>query len=86
MLSSAIRTRFFRAHHLDFPRGIVAITRAAKWAYFSTTVDDLLPLLQKILPLEQTRQLTIRRSDQTAALKQTSPAVQPAPDNKLDFL
>ena len=63
-----------------------AHTRAAKWAYFSTTVDDLLPLLQKILPLEQTRQLTIRRSDQTAALKQTSPAVQPAPDNKLDFL
>ena len=61
-------------------------TRATKWAYFSTTVDDSLPLLQKLLPLEQTRQLTVRRGDQAAALKQAAPAVQPAPDNKLDFL
>jgi hypothetical protein len=36
--------------------------------------------------LEQKHQLTVRRGDQAAALKQVSPAVQPAPDNKLDFL
>jgi hypothetical protein len=39
----------------------VTLTRATKWAYLSTTVDDSLPLLQKLLPLEQTRQLTVRR-------------------------
>ncbi|MHB8522605.1 MAG: hypothetical protein ACYDH9_17850 [Limisphaerales bacterium] len=29
---------------------------------------------------------TVRRGDQAATLKQASPAVQPAPDNKADFL
>lgn len=61
-------------------------TRAAKWAYFSTTLDDSLPLFPKLPPLEQTRQLTVRRGDQAAAPEQASPAVQPASDNKLDFL
>lgn len=63
----------------------VALTRAAKWAYFSTTVDDSLPLFQKLLPLEQTRQLTVRRGEQAGATKQSSPALEPS-DNKLDFL
>ena len=61
----------------------VALTRAAKWAYFSTTMDDPLPLFQKLLPLEQTRQLTVRRGDQPAAPK---PAPPPRSDNNLDFL
>jgi superfamily I DNA/RNA helicase len=64
----------------------VALTRAAKWAYFSTTLDDSLPLFQKLLPLEQTRQLTVRRGDQVAAAKQASPTVPVTPDNNLDFL
>jgi hypothetical protein len=64
----------------------VALTRAAKWAYFSTTLDDSLPLFHKLLSLEQTRQPAARRSDHAAAPKQTSPPVPSAPDNKLDFL
>jgi hypothetical protein len=59
---------------------------AHKYSKRIATVDDSLPLLQKLLPLEQKHQLTVRRGDQAAALKQVSPAVQPAPDNKLDFL
>jgi hypothetical protein len=64
----------------------VALTRAAKWAYFSTTMDDSLPLLQKFLPLEQTHQLTVRRGEQPGTSKPAPTTVQPAPDNKLDFI
>jgi len=64
----------------------VALTRAAKWAYFSTTVDDSLPLFQKLLPLEQTRQLTVRRGDQAGTPKPGPVAAPTTSDNKLDFL
>jgi superfamily I DNA/RNA helicase len=64
----------------------VALTRAAKWAYFSTTLDDSLPLFQKLLPLEQTRQLTVRRGEQAGTSKPGPATAPPTPDNKLDFL
>ena len=86
MLRSAIQKRFACAHHFDFPREIVAITRAAKWAYFSTMRDDSLPLFQKLLPLEQTRQLTVRLGNQAGTPKPGPDTAPTAPDNNLDFL
>jgi hypothetical protein len=60
----------------------VALTRAAKWAYFSTTTDQSLSLLEKLLPLEQSGQLTVRRGDQSRG---PSPPPRP-PNGALDFL
>jgi superfamily I DNA/RNA helicase len=62
----------------------VALTRAARWAYFSTGVSEPLPVLEKLLPLERTHHLTVRRGDQTGGPTPTS-STQPAP-GPLDFL
>jgi superfamily I DNA/RNA helicase len=61
----------------------VGLTRAAKWAYFSTGIGEPLPLMEKLLALEKTRQLTIQRGDQPFVVR--SPAAPSAPNN-LDFL
>ena len=74
------RVRPERVERLVF----VALTRAAKWAYFSTSLSEPLPLLEKLLPLEQSRQLTVRRGDQPRPPTPTSPT-QSAP-GPLDFL
>jgi superfamily I DNA/RNA helicase len=62
----------------------VALTRASKWAYFSTGFGETLPLIEKLLPLEQTRQLTVRRGDQPRAT--TLPPKNTPPPGRLDFL
>jgi superfamily I DNA/RNA helicase len=62
----------------------VGLTRAAKWAYFSTGLGEPLPLMEKLLPLERTRQLTVRRGDQLGG--PTPPAPTQPPPNNLDFL
>jgi superfamily I DNA/RNA helicase len=62
----------------------VGLTRAAKWAYFSTSLVEPLPLVEKLLPLERTRQLTVRRGDQPAG--PTPPLPTQPPPNNLDFL
>ena len=62
----------------------VGLTRAAKWAYFSTSLGEPLPLVEKLLPLEKTRQLTVRRGDQPAG--PTPPPPTQPPQNNLDFL
>ena len=62
----------------------VGLTRAAKWAYFSTGLGEPLPLMEKLLPLEKTRQLTVRRGDQPGTTPPPLPT-QPPPNN-LDFL
>lgn len=62
----------------------VALTRASKWAYFSTGLGESLPLINKLLPLEQTRQLSIRYGDQVGAA--TSPNPNTSPSGSLDFL
>jgi superfamily I DNA/RNA helicase len=62
----------------------VALTRATRWAYFSTSLGEPLPLMEKLLPLERTGQLTVRRGDQVGEPTPTSPT-QSAP-KPLDFL
>jgi len=64
----------------------VALTRATKRAYLSTSLDNSLPLFQKLLPLEQTRQLSVRRGEHAGTPKPAPATAQPAPDNKPDFL
>jgi len=71
----------------------VALTRATKWAYFSTNTDGRLALFDKLLPLEKTRQLTVRRGDQASSAGQAPPVIHPpggdwppAKPEDLDFL
>lgn len=65
----------------------VALTRAAKWAYLSTGLGETLPLIEHCLPLEQTRQHTVRRGDQSGP-RTANPSAPPPRDsnNNLDFL
>ena len=66
----------------------VALTRATKWAYFSTVLGNSCDFLEKLLPLEKTRQLTVQRGDQAAAATASTPQVKPAAStaDDLDFL
>lgn len=67
----------------------VAITRAARWVYFSTNAEEPLPLFSKLLPLELTRQLTVLRAGQGRGPSSSQPitSVPPTPGSTdLDFL
>jgi superfamily I DNA/RNA helicase len=66
----------------------VALTRAAKWAYFSTSLDDSIPLFEKLLPLADTRQLTVRSGDQPGSAGTAARIDRPRPTggDNLDFL
>jgi superfamily I DNA/RNA helicase len=74
------RVRAERVERLVF----VALTRATRWAYFSTSLGESLPLMEKLLPLEQTGQLTVQRGDQAGGPTPTPPTQSPA--HPLDFL
>jgi superfamily I DNA/RNA helicase len=74
------RVRPERVERLVF----VALTRAARWAYFSTSLGEPLPVIEKLLPLEKTRQLTVRRGDQSGG-PTPRPPTQPLA-TPLDFL
>lgn len=62
----------------------VALTRATKWAYFSTSLAEPLPVFEKFLPLEPTRQISLRRAgDQPTA---AAPVRKVEGEGALDFL
>lgn len=75
------RVRAERVERLLF----VALTRATQWAYFSTSLGDPLPALEKLLPLERTRQITLRRSGDQPTPPQTATS-RTKPEGSLDFL
>lgn len=65
----------------------VALTRATRWAYFSTVLGNSCPFLEKLLPLERSRKLTVLCGDHKNASPTAAPAAEPArAANDLDFL
>jgi len=61
----------------------VAITRATKWCYFSTALDNPLPIIEEILvPLAQSRKITL----QEGAVAGASSSTHEADEGDLDFL
>ena len=71
---------------LEVDQETLSGTRASKWACFSTTFNDPLPLFGKLLPLEKSRQLSVRRADQADAPKAPPPLAPATPNNNLDCL
>lgn len=45
----------------------VGITRATKWVYMSSRQDGIIPALDRLMPLEKTKILTIQRGTGSAA-------------------
>ena len=64
--------------------GGAVLTRATKWAYFSTSLTEPLPALEKFLRLERPRQISLRRGNQGTPPPQVAQDTQP--DGPLDFL
>lgn len=66
----------------------VALTRATKWAYFSTSLTKPLLVINKLLTLESSRGVTVMRGEQNdnGARPATLTPVPSSPDNDLDFL
>lgn len=66
----------------------VAITRATKWCYFSTMADNPFGLLQnKIIPLAESRKVSLLRSGDGATTPTGSPPSPPSGYGEdLDFL
>jgi len=64
----------------------VAITRATKWCYFSTALDNPLPLIEeKLVPLAESRIITLQEGGTATATTGATP-VHDTEERDLDFL
>jgi len=85
-----VASSFGRFHPSRIERLIfVGITRATKWCYFSTTLDNPLSLiLDKILPLVKSRKVSILQSEDQWKSKDSEDRKKEKPGKKddLDFL
>lgn len=65
----------------------MAITRATKWCYFSTSSDHPLPLLQeKLVPLAKKRQITLLEDNGVSTVGYSEPEQERKEEGDLDFL
>jgi superfamily I DNA/RNA helicase len=82
-------TSFKRVHEDRIERLLfVALTRATKWVYLSTSLTKPLPLIDRLRVLERSRKLSVMRSGRNdGGAQATSPSGVPgSPEDAFDFL